>query len=142
MREPLRKSDRTFTLRLTEDEAEALERMTYIENEIRPGGQSKNNFIKELIAKEYANYDAHAVINNKIRFITQPDVFAVNLSDTIEHYSQRPDKIAAALAAIHYAYNELASEFKEENREEYDAIISKLDNEHEYLTNCLKKISE
>ena len=133
---------KTFTLRLTDDEAEALERMTFIENEIYAGERSKNKFIEELIANEYANYDKNAVINNKIKFITPSYAFAIALSDAAGSWAEDIE-ILKALAAIDYAYNKLASEFNDyddEERDEYREIIDKLDEERDYLLERLRKV--
>lgn len=51
---------KTFTLRLTDDEAEALTRLAYI------AGKSKNNYITGLIAAEYSKREPDAVDGSKI----------------------------------------------------------------------------
>ena len=129
---------KTFTLRLTEDEAEALERMTFIENEVRSGGQSKNKFIEELIANEYANYDAHAVLNGKIRFVTPPDVFAKQLADDVDRYREDP---LNALAAIEYAIIAI-SETVEADQDDQKVILEELTEEKEYLYKKLRQAAE
>ena len=140
MREPLRKSDKTFTLRLTKDEAEALERMTFIENEVRPGGQSKNKFIEELIANEYANYDTHAVLNSKIRFVTPPDVFAKQLAENVELYAADP---LDALAAIEYAIIAISEEvYDDDSKDDQKAILEELTEEKKYLYEKLQRAEQ
>ena len=137
MREPIRKSDKTFTLRLTKEEAEALERMTFIENETRPGGQSKNKFIEELIANEYAKYDTHAVLNNKVRFVTPPDVFAKQLAENVELYAADP---LDALAAIEYAIIAISEEVHDDDSEDdQKAILEELTEEKKYLYEKLQR---
>ena len=137
MREPIRKSDKTFTLRLTKEEAEALERMTFIENETRPGGQSKNKFIEELIANEYAKYDTHAVLNSKVRFVTPPDVFAKQLAENVELYAADP---LDALAAIEYAIIAISEEVHDDDSEDdQKAILEELTEEKKYLYEKLQR---
>lgn len=133
---------KTFTLRLTDDEAEALERMTFIENETRPGGQSKNKFIEELIAKEYAEYEHHAVINNKIKFVTPAYGFAAALYEATETYCLDNN---IALAAIEYAKNNIPKD-PEADQETQTLnrldIISALNEMRESIIEEIKRTSE
>lgn len=132
---------KTFTLRLTDDEAEALERMTFIENETRPGGQSKNKFIEELIAKEYAEYERHAVINNKIKFVTPAYGFAAALYEATETYCLDNN---IALAAIEYATREMFRDPKNDPQtiEERGEMLVALDEMRESTIEEMKRTSE
>lgn len=140
MREPFRKPVKTFTLRLTELEAEALERVAFIENEVRPGGQSKNKLIVEWIAKEYAKYEEHAVINNRIRSIAPPDAFAAALVHRVEFYDQYDEEeLLPVLAAIEYAAKHINDD-GQYNIDEIEEILQSLNEEAEYLIKRLESV--
>lgn len=125
---------KTFTLRLTDDEAEALERIAYIENELQAGGMSKNQFIVNLIADKYSEYETHAVINGKIRFLTRPALaFAIMLYDNSEIFDDLDDRLKA-LAAVQYAAHELCQANKDDpTNEEYEQDIEMLNEMKNHL---------
>lgn len=61
---------KTFTLRLTEDEAEALERIAYFR------GVSKNTALTTMIAEEYDVIEPGSVEDFKIWFVSCPEDLA------------------------------------------------------------------
>ena len=97
---------KTFTLRLNDEEAEALERIAFINADMYSNINSKNDLIKNMIINEYAAYDEAAVINGKIRILTPPEVFANTLIKKAEGFTN-VDYCLAALAAIEYAEKKL-----------------------------------
>lgn len=68
---------KTFTLRLTDLEAEALDRLAYI------AGQSKNKLIECLIAREYGNTlnDTGVVIGDELLYLVDNACFAETIAD-------------------------------------------------------------
>lgn len=61
---------KTFTLRLTDTEAEALERIAYFR------GVSKNTALTAMIAEEYNNIEPGSAESSKIWFVSCPEDLA------------------------------------------------------------------
>lgn len=74
---------KTFTLRLTELEAEALERLAALHK------VSMNQYIKDLITEEYCDYDAHAsCVDGELDSIASETSFPLAVYESIEHLAE------------------------------------------------------
>lgn len=81
---------KTFTLRLTDDEAEALERIAYFR------GVSKNTALTTMIAEEYDNIEPGSVEDFKIWFVSCPEDLAGSVGrDLFVNAENRGDMVEA-----------------------------------------------
>ena len=93
---------KTFTLRLTDLEADALERLAYV------NGKSKNKMITSMIVNEYGNIDAETlVLEDEIIGLTLDENFwhgayTTLLNKATEENALTDADIAKALRAVEY----------------------------------------
>lgn len=87
---------KTFTLRLTDIEAEALERIAYFK------GVSKNTALTMMIANEYDNVEPGSVENSKIWFVSCPEDLAGSIGRDIFENAENRSDIAEAIKYFEY----------------------------------------
>lgn len=87
---------KTFTLRLTDEEAEALERIAYFR------GVSKNTALITMIAEEYANIEPGSVEDFKIWFVSCPEDLAGSVGHDIFVTAQNRSDLIDAIKYFEY----------------------------------------
>ena len=100
---------KTFTLRLTDEEAEALARIAYL------SGVSKNKVLQQLISNEYATIDATATEAGEILYIRSMADIADEDLDLLDEEPTRSN-LLKALKYFNYAieYNSGTGYFDED----------------------------
>lgn len=105
---------KTFTLRLTELEAEALERLAAI------GKVSMNQYVKNLITNEYCDLDAHAdCVDGELDSIATAAYFPGAVDESIEHLislGKVSDRFIPTLRAARYVLENKTEELTEEEK--------------------------
>lgn len=90
---------KTITLRMTDLEAIALDRIAYL------NGVSKNKMLRQMIAREYEALCPGSVVRDEIFLVTTPIDFPDDLKNTIEASGKDlTDKDNAALILKAYNY--------------------------------------
>jgi len=122
---------KTFSLRLTENEAEALEAIAFFK------GVSKNKALEKMIACEYAKIDADAVHNEEILYCLAPEDLAAGTGKEALLHAETREDLIAAIKYFDYGiekYAGIGEPTKEDLIEEKEAAITSLITPH-YFAN-------
>lgn len=87
---------KTFTLRLTDNEAAALETIAFFK------GVSKNKALEEMIACEYELIDAAAVYGNEVIYCTPPEELAAFMGSEKVSTAQTREELMDAIKYLDY----------------------------------------
>lgn len=109
---------KTITLRMTDKEAEALERLAYIR------GQSKNKALTSLLVEEYTNIGGGIAVDTPggLEIVAMPDAadFGEFVQNTVYESDKKPSRqdLYTVLKALDYSIEHGAGEVTERQRAE------------------------